>query len=132
MPGVASQKKGKKSPLGQRNKGKKMKVNLSQPAIKLPTDMSPEDASVIEAHMNAYTKWLLENNMLVSQQSLNQFARPSQGVDMPPTMVNVAGSSSGFKVTSGQDLNTQFDAKKYGEITMTYLWMSHQMWMDRR
>lgn len=73
-------RKGKKSPLTTRARAKKGTVNLSQPGIRLPDQLmvSPEDSSVIEAHMNAYTKWLLDNNMLVSQQSLNQFANPQQ------------------------------------------------------
>lgn len=72
-----TQKKGKKSPAGQKNKAKKGLVNVSRPAIKLPEDLlvSPEDSSVIAAHMNAYTKWLMDNQMLVSQQSINQFTQ---------------------------------------------------------
>lgn len=82
----AASKKGKKSPTGSRVKGKKSSLNLSKPAIQLPQDLlvSQEDSSVIAAHMSAYTKWLLENNMLVSQQSLNQFSQPNPENKMPP------------------------------------------------
>lgn len=31
---------------------------------------------MIAAHMNAYTKWLMDNNMLMSQNTLNQFSQP--------------------------------------------------------
>lgn len=75
---AGGQRRGKKSPAGQRIKGKKNQVNISKPAISLPDDLmvSPEDSSVIAAHMNAYTKWLMDNKMLVSQQSLSQFSQP--------------------------------------------------------
>lgn len=78
-------KKGKKSPQSAKTKAKKGVVNLSAPAISLPDQMmvSPEDSSVIAAHMSAYTKWLMDNNMLVSQQSLSQFSGQNQG---PGTM----------------------------------------------
>lgn len=96
LSGVAF-KKGKKSPTGSRVKGKKNSVNLSKPAIQLPQDLltSPEDSSVIAAHMSAYTKWLLENKMLVSQQSLNQFSQPSPEDNMPPPPSFNANSTGG-------------------------------------
>lgn len=104
---TAAAKKGKKSPLTSKPKGKKGKVNMSQPVIKLPEDLleSPMIAAqiitpefMIAAHMKAYTKWLLENDMLVSQQSLNQFAQPSGMDSSSQTNVNnqELSGASGF------------------------------------
>lgn len=93
-------KRGKKSPLTAKGKAKKGNVNLSQPAIKLPGNLleSPEDSSLIAAHMNAYTKWLLENDMLVSQQSLNRFAQhPGTGNSSTSEIKNQGASGvAGF------------------------------------
>lgn len=50
--------------------------------------VSPEDSSVIAAHMSAYTKWLMDNNMLISQQSLNQFSQPPAGSSSQSTGEN--------------------------------------------
>lgn len=78
-------------------------MDLSQPAINLPENLltSPEDSSVIAAHMNAYTKWLLENNMLVSQQSLDQFAQLSQPASMPPPPIGNVPMGYGCPRNSG-------------------------------
>lgn len=85
-------RKGKKSPMQGKGKGKKVKTNLSAPAIVLPDQMmvSPEDSSVIAAHMNAYTKWLMDNNMLVSQQSLNQFSGPQQNAGQEESQIKTS------------------------------------------
>lgn len=90
-------RKGKKSPLGSKVKGRKSFSDGQTEPIVLPKDLmvSPEDSSVITAHMNAYTKWLMDNNMLVSQQSLNNFQGTNAQQSVPSTSIPL-GSQQGL------------------------------------
>lgn len=60
-------------------------VSMSQGPVVFPQSLmvSSDDSNIISAHMNAYTKFLLDNNLHIPQQQLSQSQGPVQQNPLP-------------------------------------------------
>lgn len=80
----------------------RMGASASDPIV-LPQSLmfSPTDSGVINAHMSAYTKFLMDNNLLIGQGNMTGLGGPTQG------QTPLQRSQQGFGQQNFQPLNQQ-------------------------